>query len=404
MGISMKKLQARLNDRPGRVVTLPPSNGRNVGSLFTNPVRPHADDKIDITDKDSIRALVESAKAKGLIARAPVQPVEPEKPDGRMRRKKAEEPRAEIKREGVPTGLGTGAAAGVPSGVESRWWQVDAKQAGEWLRNNFGNRPVRRDTVDAYARDMVKGRWTRTHQGIAFNDRDDLIDGQHRLHAILAADKLKPGIKVPMMVTFGLPSKIEGAEMTTMDAVDRGAPRSVADQLKIQHGLKDGTLIAMIAKSLATLCFPDRLKKLSVGETLEIFRLFEPAVKRVIELRPKVHGLKSAGVLAAFAFAMTARPDAEAVFRALVGGQVAKSSALGALHEFLISPAAGLLMRGSDRALSVLVLACIHADAEGMQVGDIGGLIGSRVGVEFYSSMIPGVVKRVGEMFLREAA
>ena len=71
---------------------------------------------------------------------------------------------------------------------------------------------------------------------------------------------VQPNTKVATLVFgllhgFGLASKIEGSKMTTMDAVDRGRTRSVADQLKIQHGLKAGSKIAGLAAS------DERLKK-----------------------------------------------------------------------------------------------------------------------------------------------
>ena len=134
---------------------------------------------------------------------------------------------APVKRCGVLATKMADGLDGVPAGVEVRWVLVAPKLAAEWLANNFVNRPLSDDTVEAYARDGKNGVWALTHQGMAFNDKDELIDGQHRLHGII-----KSGVPELTMVTFGLPSKIEGAEMTTMDAVDRGKPRSVADQLK----------------------------------------------------------------------------------------------------------------------------------------------------------------------------
>jgi hypothetical protein len=130
--------------------------------------------------------------------------------------------------------------------VRSQWMDVTPEMAARWLKNNFGNRPIRWDTVKAYARDMLNGLWVPTHQGLAFNDKDALIDGQHRLHAIVMS-----GVTIRMMVTFGLPSKIERKEMTTMDAVDRGATRSVGDQLTIQHGFSNGSITASICATLA---------------------------------------------------------------------------------------------------------------------------------------------------------
>lgn len=69
--------------------------------------------------------------------------------------------------------------------MQSRWMDVTPAMAEMWLQHNFNNRPVSLDTVRAYAREMKRGKWLPNHQGIAFNDRDELNDGQHRLMAIV---------------------------------------------------------------------------------------------------------------------------------------------------------------------------------------------------------------------------
>jgi hypothetical protein len=61
--------------------------------------------------------------------------------------------------------------------------------ARKWLaQNTASNRKVAKRTVEAYAREMRAGRWQLTHQGIAFNRSGELIDGQHRLSAVIMAD------------------------------------------------------------------------------------------------------------------------------------------------------------------------------------------------------------------------
>lgn len=298
-------------------------------------------------DPEAVRVLVEGAKQKGLIRGGATGKVK-------------------IAKDGKPAAA---LAAAVPAseaqptppaeGVVSQWMDVDPGLAAHWLQNNFRNRPLSEDVVSAYARDMINGVWMPTHQGIAFNDRDELIDGQHRLRAVI-----KSGKTVRMMVTFNLPAAIEGAEMTTMDAVDRGRTRSVADQLKIQHGMKHGSVIAACCQTLGGLCFQERTRRLSVGQTLDIYRAFQPAVDFVIAGRSKSPGLRMTGVLAGFAFALAALdgPQMKAVMQAygdLVAGNNAPDSAIGQLHAFLCSDDAKLLNRGTDRGLSELVLQAI---------------------------------------------
>jgi len=57
--------------------------------------------------------------------------------------------------------------------------------AAEMLQRNVLNRPRRSPHVAKIAADMKVGRFRETHQGIAFTEDGDLIDGQHRLAAII---------------------------------------------------------------------------------------------------------------------------------------------------------------------------------------------------------------------------
>lgn len=264
----------------------------------------------------------------------------------------------------------TGLPAAALNGITSQWMDIDPAKAEKWLKNNFRNRPVSDDTVTTYARDMANGVWIPTHQGIAFNDRDELIDGQHRLLAIQ-----KSGRTIRTMVTFGLPSKIDGKEMTTMDAVDRGRTRSVADQLKIQHGMKNGSAIASVCALLGGICYGERTRRLSVGQVLEIYRAFEGPMNWVIERRSNKPGLRATGVLAAFTFALATVEHCPAnkviapLFEKLMNGETFKrTSAAHHLSTFLQSDAAKLLSRSTDRGLAEMVLEAIRLDVQGHPV------------------------------------
>lgn len=299
------------------------------------------------------------------------------------------------------------------------WTDITPELAAGWLKNNFVNRPLREDVVQSYARDMANGTWVPTHQGVAFSDTNALIDGQHRLSAIV-----RTGLTIRMMVTYGLPALIPGREMTTMDAVDRGCPRSVADQLKIQHGLANGTIIAAVTASLGALCFGERTRRLSVGQTLEIYRTFQGGVDYVIEHRSKAHGFKAAGVLAAYAFAIAATdgsreaaakaagkeaakakptpprsllPDLRSSYQVLLEGDaLVPQSPLAALWAFLSSEDARLLTRGTDRGLAELVLHALKLEIEGAK---IKLLTHSPEGLAYFRQLQPERVAKVAALF-----
>lgn len=349
-------------------------------------------------DPEAIRELVASGKRRGLIHGTAA-------PTGKLDTTAIRAAAAAAKQSGAlrfpaspsnPAAIAKNGAdvAAVSAGLRSQWMDIDPGTAAHWMQNNFVNRPISDYTINAYARDMSNGVWVATHQGVAFNDRDHLIDGQHRLSAII-----KSGVTVRMMVTFGLPSQIAGSEMTTMDAVDRGRTRSVADQLKIQHGLKNGSTIAAIAASLGYLCCNERTRRLSVGQTLEIYRWFQPAMDYVISLKPKDHGLKQTGVLAAFVFAITAddAPAIRGMFAATLTGEgITSASPLGLLRAFLLSDDAKLLNRGNSRGVSEIVLHAMFQHACGLSPA---ALVPSTDGLDHYRFLQPERVASIAEMF-----
>lgn len=65
---------------------------------------------------------------------------------------------------------------------------VTPEQARAWLTQNTDNRTKRAAHIKNMARIMRGGNWRYTHQGIAFSREGRLIDGQHRLEALVQAD------------------------------------------------------------------------------------------------------------------------------------------------------------------------------------------------------------------------
>jgi hypothetical protein len=234
---------------------------------------------------------------------------------------------------------------------------------------------------------------------LAFNDKDHLIDGQHRLAAIIMS-----GVTIWCMVTFGLPSKEEGCELTTMDCVDRGATRSVADQLTIQHGLKEGRLIAGMASQLASLCFGERTRRLSVGQTLEVYREFEHAIAYVIEHRSKEHGLKQLGILAGFAFALgteerfweTRTPITDCLDAFVTGDGLEGKHAVGLLRLFATSEEAKLFTRSMSLGLAELTLRALFLTQSGAKVTKLEP---GQEGVEQFRKLQETRIRKIAGIF-----
>lgn len=67
---------------------------------------------------------------------------------------------------------------------------ITPEMAAKWLReNNEGNRAIKQTVVKKYAQDLINDHWRVTHQCIAFDSHGHLIDGQHRLSAVVLASK-----------------------------------------------------------------------------------------------------------------------------------------------------------------------------------------------------------------------
>lgn len=100
---------------------------------------------------------------------------------------------------------------------------VTPELAEQWLGANTRNRKVRKSRVKQYARDMARGAWQFNTQGITFATDGSLIDGQHRLKAVVMAD-----VSVAMVVWFNVPP-------ATRSVIDLVGPRNLADIAELSN-------------------------------------------------------------------------------------------------------------------------------------------------------------------------
>lgn len=104
-----------------------------------------------------------------------------------------------------------------------------------WLDRNTSNRHLRPRRVAALAKDMANGDFLMTGEAIKFAVDGTLLDGQHRLAAVVESGAT---------VTFAV---IHGLDSTAQDVMDTGAARSAADQLKLA-GHVNPTALAAVAR------------------------------------------------------------------------------------------------------------------------------------------------------------
>jgi hypothetical protein len=121
--------------------------------------------------------------------------------------------------------------------VRSKVQSVTPKKAADYLERNTANRPLSKRTVREFAAAMRRGDWQVTHQGIAFDTTGALVDGQHRLAAIVEA-----GIPVEMTVFTEVP-------VGAFDVLDTGKRRNAADALAIE-GEKSAVMLAAMVRTV----------------------------------------------------------------------------------------------------------------------------------------------------------
>jgi hypothetical protein len=104
----------------------------------------------------------------------------------------------------------------------AKFQRISPVQARQWLETSLHNRPLRQATVDRYAKDILENRWHNNGETIKFNGKGQLIDGQHRLSAVVQAGK-----GIPALVVHNL-------ALECIDTVDTGRMRSLANQLAME--------------------------------------------------------------------------------------------------------------------------------------------------------------------------
>jgi hypothetical protein len=144
--------------------------------------------------------------------------------------------------------------------------------AKSWLLLNARNRPLRRGHVTRLANQMKRGEWQLTGETIKFDTSGNLIDGQHRLAAVVES-----GCEIQCLVVHGL---YGGAQ----DVIDTGRPRSVSDQLRL-NGVDGAGELAGTARSSLALRFGTSTSQTGIGTLVTRNQLMEFCEKYQHELR-----------------------------------------------------------------------------------------------------------------------
>jgi hypothetical protein len=117
---------------------------------------------------------------------------------------------------------------------------ITPELAAKWLDDNLGedhNRPLRAERAAGFARDMETGNWHDNGETVKFDWNGRLVDGQHRLAAIV-----KAGLPMSMLV-------VRGVAPDSIHTIDMGVARRYSDVLKM-NGVRNPATMAALERRL----------------------------------------------------------------------------------------------------------------------------------------------------------
>lgn len=133
--------------------------------------------------------------------------------------------------------------------IDTEIREISPAEAQEMLDANTHNRKLRASRVDSLAFAMINGEWTFNGDAIRIGESGRLLDGQHRLAALIQSETTQQ-----FLVISGLPD-------ATQETMDTGAKRTVADMMKLRgetdvNRLAAATRLVLLYETLGTMRNP----------------------------------------------------------------------------------------------------------------------------------------------------
>jgi hypothetical protein len=214
--------------------------------------------------------------------------------------------------------------------------RIDPAMAAEMLRKNTQNRPLRAKLVQRYAAAIARGEWAENGSTIVFGTDGRVLDGQHRLAAVIEARKA-----IDTLVVRGVSAEVYAT-------IDTGKSRTGGDAI---HAIIDSpSLAAATIRFLndhATEWIRTPATTLSNTQILERALAILPQLRAAVEFTAskKWRRMLPPSVVAGLfiLFAQKDRTLAEAFFTSLADGEdLKKRDPVFVLRERFIAQTRGI--------------------------------------------------------------
>lgn len=188
--------------------------------------------------------------------------------------------------------------------------RITPELAAIYLGSNTNNRNMRKKHVSRLADDIINHRWQMNGAAIIFNGDGTLLDGQHRLAAIVEA-----GLAVDMLV-------VRGVHTSAMETIDSNIARSASDVAKL-NGFHNTSHLTACVRMLYAVKRGTTKSSLSTPAIMDILRRHPHISDAVSACNPLPRSVSHSVVGAWYYMAryMAKHPAADEAMNVLVSGK-----------------------------------------------------------------------------------
>jgi hypothetical protein len=170
----------------------------------------------------------------------------------------------------------------------------------------FRQRSTSEKRIHKYARSILRGTFLATPQTIAISTEGYVIDGLHRLEAIIVSGR---GAWVNLSTGWPRHQEAGIGKMNTIDGIDRGKPRTVGNQLQVAHGYASAKTFAAISKCIAEICADAKHVDIEAYDADMILEIYKPSAEVIMEIAGGNTGKHVSYIMGPLAFAFYSNPD-----------------------------------------------------------------------------------------------
>jgi hypothetical protein len=202
----------------------------------------------------------------------------------------------------------------IPTGMRYTVEEMTPVKAKRFLKRNTANyRKMKPRIVSRYADAMRKGEWRFTHQSIAVSVKGILLDGQHRLQAIVDS-----GVTILMVVCWNAP---DGSRYES----DTGVVRTNVDFVDGVLKLEGASRITPICTSIQELVTNTK-QRVSTKRIEELIEDYREGMNDCLPFFTGVKGISQSAIIAACVYAHRFYPEKAKEFAQSLGSLAYKAN------------------------------------------------------------------------------